>query len=244
MDLDEDERQFRLRAKRMEAARNAPDPRAASIRATAARLGIDPLDLATIVSYETAGTFSPSIKGGKGGQYEGVIQFGPEERRRYGVHGGQSFEEQLGAAESFLKDRGFKLGMGIRDLYSTILAGSPGLYDRSDGRGTVDQHLASQDMAAHRAKASRLLGTPASAPQEPVQAPRRTAGPDVPFTTPDTPLSPLAAPSDTNPVTSLLAALKALPPQGQPDIAKEHQRIAEEEHRKRLAWALRNGWMG
>ncbi|NBX51155.1 hypothetical protein EBT25_14815 [bacterium] len=32
--------------------------------------------------------------------------------------------------------------MGLMDMYSTVLAGSPGHYGRSDGNGTVAQHVA------------------------------------------------------------------------------------------------------
>jgi hypothetical protein len=39
-----------------------------------------------------------------------------------------------------LKGRGFKPGMGLNDLYSTILAGRPGL-NRADSGGTVNQHV-------------------------------------------------------------------------------------------------------
>ena len=44
----------------------ADDPRAAALIASAQRLGANPLDLATVISYETGGTFDPSIRGGAG----------------------------------------------------------------------------------------------------------------------------------------------------------------------------------
>jgi hypothetical protein len=116
------------------------------------------LDLATLVSYETIGSFNPGIKGGKGGLYMGLIQFGPEERQKYGVTGQETFGEQLKIAARFLKDRGFKPGMGLLDMYSIVNAGSPGLYDRSDTPGmTVRSHVERMTNGPHRQKALALL---------------------------------------------------------------------------------------
>ncbi len=130
--------------------------------ASAQRIGADPLDLATVISYETGGTFSPSIRGGAGNRHIGLIQFGIPEQQRYGASQGQSFEEQLPAVEGYLTDRGFKPGMGLLDLYSTINAGRPGRYDASDAGnggapGTVADKVSGQ-MGAHRQKAAAFLG--------------------------------------------------------------------------------------
>src|ERR1039457_7082743 len=89
-------------------------------RATAARLGISPSDLLTAISYETGSTMSPSTWGGKGGNYLGLIQFGPSEQAKYGVNEKQTPTEQMGAVENYLRDRGVKPGMGLLDVYSTI----------------------------------------------------------------------------------------------------------------------------
>jgi len=59
-----------------------------SVRASAARLGISPVDLLTAMSYETGGKLDPNQWGGAGGRYLGLIQFGPEEQRKYGVKPG------------------------------------------------------------------------------------------------------------------------------------------------------------
>lgn len=139
----------------------ADDFRSALI-ASAGRLGINPADLATVISYETGGTFSPSIRGGAGNRHIGLIQFGPNEQKRYGASQGQSAAEQLPAVEAYLTDRGFKPGMGILDLYSTINAGRPGRYNASDANnggapGTVADKVNGQ-MAGHRAKAAAFLG--------------------------------------------------------------------------------------
>lgn len=135
---------------------------AREIVATAGRLGINPLDLGTAISYETGGRFSPSMFGGAGGRHMGLIQFGPSERAKYGANADQSAVEQMGAVERYLLDRGLKPGMGMMDLYSTINAGRPGLYDRSDAAnggapGTVADKVNNQ-MGVHRERVSALLG--------------------------------------------------------------------------------------
>lgn len=135
---------------------------AQALIASAKRIGADPLDLATVMSYESGGTFSPSKWGGTGGRHVGLIQFGPNEQRDYGAHDGQTFQEQLPAVERYLKDRGFKPGMDRLDLYSTINAGRPGLYDASDAGnggapGSVLDKVRDQ-MGPHEAKAAAFLG--------------------------------------------------------------------------------------
>ncbi len=115
---------------------------AVAIRASAARLGINPHEYAAVMGYETIGKMNPGIVGGTGNRYQGLIQFGPSERKKYGVTGKESIPEQVVKAEAFLRDRGLKPGMGINDLYSTINAGTPGRYNASDGHGTVRTHAA------------------------------------------------------------------------------------------------------
>lgn len=124
-------------------------------------LGIDPQDLATAISYETGGTFNHNVWGGGGGNYFGLIQFGPPERETYGVKEGQSITEQMQAVEHYLRDRGLKPGKGLLDIYSTINTGSPGHYNRTDAQnggapGTVADKVNSQ-MEGHKANAAGLL---------------------------------------------------------------------------------------
>jgi hypothetical protein len=135
---------------------------AQALRESAARLQVPPEHLAKVIAHETANTFSPRIWGGKGGRYMGLIQFGPRERRQYGAHEGQSFREQLPAVERYLKGRGFKPGMGLADLYSTILAGRPGLYARRDQNGSVAQHVARMQRGEHDAVVRRFLSSGSS----------------------------------------------------------------------------------
>lgn len=142
----------------------------------AADLGISPVDLLTVISYETGGKFSTSIKGGAGGRHIGLIQFGIPEAKKYGVHANQTPGEQMKSVVAYLKDRGFKPGMNILDLYSTINAGSPGRYNASDANnggapGTVADKVRNQ-MAGHKAKAIALLGGKYSIPDTIDEDPR------------------------------------------------------------------------
>lgn len=185
---------------------------AQAIIASSKRLGIDPLDLGTAMSYETGGKFDPNLWGGKNGNYLGLIQFGPEERAKYGVREGMSAGDQVVAAENFLRDRGVKPGMGLADVYSTINAGSPGRYNASDANnggapGTVMDKV-TQQMSGHRANAAALLGVPQAGmiPQAntaaPMQAQPAAGAPVSRETAPATP-----APDDSG----LMAQLQAIP---------------------------------
>jgi hypothetical protein len=111
------------------------------LRQKASEKGYNADDLMKVINYESSGR--PNVWGGKNNQYYGLIQFGPEERKQFGidtVH--PSATNQIDGAFKFLDARGFKPGMGLLDLYSTVNAGSPGHYKASDGNGTVASHVA------------------------------------------------------------------------------------------------------
>jgi hypothetical protein len=132
--------------------------RSETIARAARDLGVPAVDLATVISYETGGKFSPSLRGGSGRKHLGLIQFGPRECARYGVHAGQTFDQQMVAVVRYLKDRGLKPGMGITDLYSTINAGSPGHFRASDGGGrTVKTHVRRMLAGHHRQLAMAMV---------------------------------------------------------------------------------------
>lgn len=142
-----------------------PDFRA-RLTETAGALGVSPVDLATVISYETAGTFDPAKRGPttQWGQHRGLIQFGEPQAKQYGVDWERPLESQLGADGAivrYLRDRGFKHGMSMVDLYSTINAGAPGLYNRSDANnggapGTVADKVRDQ-FGPHRRRAEAML---------------------------------------------------------------------------------------
>lgn len=134
---------------------------------TANALGMNPVDLATIISYETAGTFSPTQAGPttQWGQHRGLIQWGEPQARQYGVDWNDPLGSQLGADGAivrYYRDRGWQPGMGMLDAYSIVNAGAPGRYGASDANnggapGTVADKVRDQ-MGGHRRNALALLG--------------------------------------------------------------------------------------
>ena len=130
-------------------------------------LGIDPADLATIISYETGGTFNPMQAGPttQWGQHRGFLQFGEPQARQHGVNWDDPINSQLGADGAvvrYLKAAGVKPGMGMMDVYSAVNAGSVGRYGATDAHnggapGSVEDKVRYQ-MDGHRAKAQALLG--------------------------------------------------------------------------------------
>lgn len=154
-----------------------PEIRAGIIE-TANALGMDPVTLATIISYETAGTFDPTKAGPttQWGQHKGLIQFGEPQAQEYGVNWADPVGSQLGAdgaVAKYFTQNGWQPGMGMMDAYSIVNAGAPGLYNASDANnggapGTVADKVNNQ-MDGHRDKALSLLGfgpnMPAATPQ-------------------------------------------------------------------------------
>lgn len=137
---------------------------AGAIKAAAKELGIDPVDLGTVISYETGGTLDPWQKGPitQWGQHRGLIQWGEPQQKKYGVYEGMPVEDQLKAVVAYMRDAGVKPGMGLMDVYSAVNAGSVGRYNASDAGnggapGTVADKVNNQ-MAGHRRKAAALLG--------------------------------------------------------------------------------------
>jgi hypothetical protein len=182
---------------------------ARAITSTALGLGIDPIDLATVISYETAGTFDPWKAGPttRWGQHRGLIQWGEPQAQQYGVSQEMPVDQQMGAVARYLRDAGLQPGMGILDLYSAINAGQVGRYGASDGPGnTVRSHVENMN-ATHRPRAAAAMGGSASAPSvgptraaaagmDPSNPLNRTASAPAPSTTPAAtppPQSPLAA---------------------------------------------------
>lgn len=161
------------------------------ISGAASALQLDPEDLATFISYETAGTFDP-VKAGpttQWGQHRGLIQFGEPQAKKYGVDfssGEAAMASQLGkdgAIVRYALDHGFVPGKhNAMDLYSTINAGGPGRYGASDANnggapGTVRDKYERQ-MSGHRAKARALAQhwTPAQGMEMPDGAAGRERG--------------------------------------------------------------------
>jgi hypothetical protein len=141
------------------------------IEEAAIELGINPIDLATAISYETSGTFDPMKLGPttQWGQHRGLIQFGEPQAEQHGADFSSSeaaISSQLGkdgAIVSYLRNAGVTPGMSMMDIYSAINAGAPGLHNRSDANsggapGTVADKVNNQ-MAGHRSNAIALFGS-------------------------------------------------------------------------------------
>jgi len=142
----------------------APVEQTNALVEVAGELGVSPIDLATIIGFETAGTYDPGVVGGEGGNYQGLIQFGGPERAAYGVVPGMSFEEQLrGPVKAYFKDRFAQAGMStqgatLEDLYTTVLAGNPGANrDARDSFGTSARSGVAE-MGPHRERAMQRFG--------------------------------------------------------------------------------------
>lgn len=140
-----------------------PDDLRSGIAWAAEQVGIDPVDLATAISYETAGTFDPNIPGPttKWGRHRGLIQWGEPQAQRY-LDGDFSIPSQMRGIVQYLKDTGVRPGMGLLDIYSAINAGQVGRYNASDtaaggAPGTVRDKVEKQ-MDGHRRKAMALFG--------------------------------------------------------------------------------------
>jgi len=93
--------------------------KAASIARVAKNIGVDPNDLAAVISFETAGTFDPSIKN-KNSTATGLIQFmrgtGGVKGKYYGMSRDKfaslSFDEQMKYVERYYKERSNRFRAG------------------------------------------------------------------------------------------------------------------------------------
>lgn len=168
----------------MRGAAKLSDEDKQAIAASAQRLGVSPVDWATVIGFESAGSYSPAKYGGSGGRHLGLIQFGPTEQKQFGARPDQTVAEQLQSAEKFLLSRGFKPGQhGLNELYATINAGSPNKLNARDAAaggtpGTVLDKIRYQ-MGPHRRVAEAMFGNlqpqvAQAAPDEVSDAPGRS----------------------------------------------------------------------
>ena len=148
-----------------------------SISRVANNIGVAPNDLASIISFETAGTFSTKSKN-PGSSATGLIQFmgkgatkrgGYNDGSYYGMSrdqfGALSFDEQMKYVEKYYKDRGFDgtKKRSLADAYTAVSgyrykAGSKA-YELNrawdtDGNGVIDKGEAvrAPQFQAHRKK--------------------------------------------------------------------------------------------
>ena len=106
-----------------------PD-KASIIERVARNIGADPNDLAAVISFETAGTFSTNIRNPYSSG-TGLIQFtdiadGREDKLYWGMTreqlGNLPFEKQMEFVERYFKDRGFRAdkATNIANLYTAV----------------------------------------------------------------------------------------------------------------------------
>tara|TARA_R100000234_G_scaffold114791_1_gene90208 strand:- start:4471 stop:6969 length:2499 start_codon:yes stop_codon:yes gene_type:complete len=119
------------------------DTRVQSIVKAAKELGISPIALAAVIAQESS--FRPSVVSvdkATGKKYTGLIQFGPYEIEKYNIKENMTFEEQMVAVTSFLKDRGVQPGHGAKEIYAAIFTGNVSNLDKGgadwpDSNGTT-----------------------------------------------------------------------------------------------------------
>ena len=119
------------------------DSRVQSIVKAAKELGISPIPLAAVIAQESS--FRPSVVStdkATGKKYTGLIQFGPYEIAKYKIKANMTFEEQMVAVASFLKDRGVQPGHGAKEIYAAIFTGNVSNLDKggadwADSNGTT-----------------------------------------------------------------------------------------------------------
>lgn len=110
-------------------SKNFTKAKADSISRVAKNIGVNPNDLAAVISFETGGTFDPS-KRNPNSSATGLIQFmkgsGGTKGQYYGMSrdkfGSLSFDEQMVYVEKYFKDRGFKSGKSktTGDVYGAV----------------------------------------------------------------------------------------------------------------------------
>jgi hypothetical protein len=139
-----------------------PADMANGIRWAANELGISASDLATTISYETAGTMNPNKTGPttQWGQHKGLIQWGKPQAKKY-LNNDFSIPSQMKGIVQYMKDTGVKPGMGMENVYAAVNAGNALKVNASDANnggapGTVRDKVRNQ-MRDHRRKADALL---------------------------------------------------------------------------------------
>jgi len=142
-----------------------PEKGSAILRA-AQELGVNPNDLAAIISFETGGTFDPAARNPKSSA-TGLIQFMDGTAKGLGTTttalAGMTFEQQMEYVVKYFRARSdFKPGAGLGDLYSSVTGsgykrGSKAYADNavwdSNHDGVIDRGEAvkSPQFQAHRA---------------------------------------------------------------------------------------------
>lgn len=119
-----------------------------AVKNLASRLKVDPGTLGALFELESGfNSDSPNRWGGQGGNYVGLIQFGPGARKEVGLPNRKmSIQEQIPYVEKYFGQRGFTPGKhGPTELYRTVLVGNP--YQKgTDSWGTNSDSAAKRMM--------------------------------------------------------------------------------------------------
>lgn len=165
-----------------------PEEERLAIFRGAKQLGLNPYEFGAFLSLESGTNMDPNIVGGAGGRHKGLIQFGQNEQKIYGITGAQTRAGQMPKVLQYFQDRGYKPGMGIDRAYATVLGGNPNVsLSAKDSFGTSVQSALPRfrkggDLYAN---AQRVLGdvpSSLSAPASPlaVMPPPPTSAPPPP----------------------------------------------------------------
>lgn len=143
------------------------DSKANSILRVANNLGINPNDLAHIISFETGGSFDPKARNPKSSA-TGLIQFMAQTAKGLGTSTqalyNMSFDEQMNYVEKYLRQRGIKAGDGVDKLYDAVTGSQTKEYKRgskeyelnrvwdADGDGVIrrGEAVTSERFLAHK----------------------------------------------------------------------------------------------
>lgn len=147
---------FRTRRALTEGNVVGPGQERQAIQYIANQLGVDPIDVATFINYETDGSLVSGkyrrgldTWGGSGGKYFGWIQFSPDNQQKYGVRPGMSPMEMADAVVKYMKNAGVKRGDSLDMLYQAVQAPAYIRQARARGRnigadsnGSISDHVA------------------------------------------------------------------------------------------------------
>lgn len=133
-------------------------------------LGVDPVDVATFIDFETAGHLTSGqyrrgldTWGGDGGRFLGWIQFSPDNQKKWGVRPGMTPMEQAQAVVNYLKSSGVRPGDPLHVLYQAVQA--PAYVEQArntgknylgDSNGSVSEHV-NRMRKQHRPKVQSWL---------------------------------------------------------------------------------------
>lgn len=177
-----------------------PEEERLAIFRGAKQLGLSPYEFGAFLSLESGPNMDPNIVGGAGDRHKGLIQFGQNEQKIYGITGTQTRAGQMPKVLQYFQDRGYKPGMGIDRAYATVLGGNPNVsLSAKDSFGTSVQGVLPRfrkggDLYAN---AQRVLGDIPSSLSVPASSPAVMPPP------------PTSAPP---PVNSILSSLGLMSP--------------------------------